>query len=102
MEDDHMYFRQLIPGLPRASAAVPDVRLVRKIDRRDVSARAALAARVTGEFHEMPGLCITLLQAQRLFGLREDICVRVLDGLVLDGALGLTDAGLYYWNRAMA
>ena len=102
MEDDHTYFSQLTPGFLWASAAVPEVRLVRKIDRRDVSARAALVARVTDEFHEMPGLSITLLQAQRLFGLREDICVRVLDGLVLDGALGLTGAGLYYRNCAMA
>ena len=30
----------------------------------------------------MPGLSLTLPQAQRLFGLRSDICVRVLAVLV--------------------
>jgi hypothetical protein len=30
----------------------------------------------------MPGLRLTLAQARRLFGLREDICLRVLDTLV--------------------
>ena len=97
-----MHYPQLPPGFLRASGAGPDVRLVRKADRRDVSARAALVARVTGEFHEIPGLCISLPQAQRLFGLREDICARILDGLVLDGTIGLTSAGLYYRTRAMA
>jgi hypothetical protein len=30
----------------------------------------------------MPGLCLTAAQAQRLFGLREDICLRVFKTLV--------------------
>lgn len=37
-------------------------------DRRDVSNRKALVQRIEAEFREIPGLCITLRQASRLFG----------------------------------
>jgi len=46
-----------------------------------------LLCRVRREFEEMRGLRITLPQAKRLFGLREDICVRILGTLIDDGAL---------------
>ena len=100
MKDELMHFAQLPPGFLRASAAVPAVTLVRKIDRRDISARAALVARVISQFHEIPGLRITLPQACRLVDVREDICVRILDSLVVEGALGRTIKGLYYRNHA--
>lgn len=77
-----------------------DVRLVRKIDRRSVSARTALVARVSSEF-QIPGLRIRSLHASRLFDLHEDICLRILDCLVVEGVLGRTSEGLYYGNRAM-
>ena len=54
-------------------------------DRRRHPAREALVERLTGEFHEMPCLRLTLAQAQRLFGLRADVCQRVLSSLVGDG-----------------
>jgi hypothetical protein len=95
-----VYLPQLPLEFLRASAAVPDVRLIRKIDRRDVNARAALVARVADEFHEIPGLRITPLQACRLFHLRDDVCMRILDCLVVEGALGRTSQGLYFQNRA--
>ena len=56
-------------------------------DRRRYPARDALVERISGEFHEMPCLRLTLPQAQRLFGLRADVCQRVLSGLVRDGTL---------------
>ena len=56
-------------------------------DRRRHQAREALVERLTGEFHEMPCLRLTLAQAQRLFGLRADVCQRVLSSLVADGTL---------------
>ncbi len=102
MEDDSFFSPLITPTFLRASAAMPNVRLVKKIDRRDARARAALVARITNEFHESPGLSITLPQGERLFGLREDICVRILEGLVSEGALGRTSAGVYYWNRVTA
>ncbi|MBI3048521.1 MAG: hypothetical protein HYY76_09465 [Acidobacteria bacterium] len=51
--------------------------------------------RVYREFEEMPGLRLTLRQAQRLLGLREDICARILDGLVAEGVLLRTADGRY-------
>jgi Fic family protein len=41
-----------------------------------------LVARIRGEFVEMPGLHLTLAQAQRLWGLDERTCREVLDALV--------------------
>ncbi len=56
-------------------------------ERRAQPARDLLLARVRGEFSEMPCLSLTIPQAMRLFGLREDICRRVLGVLVKDGVL---------------
>jgi hypothetical protein len=41
-----------------------------------------LLQRVCGEFLEMPGLCLTRPQAQRLWALDEETCRLVLDFLV--------------------
>jgi len=41
-----------------------------------------LADRVRGEFAEMPGLRLTMLQAQRLWNLDRDVCEKVVDLLV--------------------
>jgi hypothetical protein len=38
--------------------------------------------RVRGEFSEMPGLCLTAAQAQRLWGLDEGFCDELLRALV--------------------
>ena len=38
--------------------------------------------RVQGEFSEMPGLCLTAAQAQRLFGLDRVFCDELLKTLV--------------------
>ena len=38
--------------------------------------------RVQGEFAEMPGLCLTAAQAQRLWGLDRDLCTKLLEALV--------------------
>ena len=47
-------------------------------DRRNHSQRQFLLDRVAGEFREMPCLRLTRAQAQRLFGLRADVCDRIL------------------------
>jgi hypothetical protein len=54
--------------------------------RRDLVARKALRVRILSEFREMPGMSLTAVQAARLFGLPQDVCVRIL--------AELTDAGL--------
>jgi hypothetical protein len=58
---------------------------VREIpDRRNVSSREQLLRRVRAEFAELPCLRLTRPQAQRLFGLRPDVCDRVLATLVAE------------------
>lgn len=47
----------------------------------------ALHARIRAEYHEMPGMRLTLAQAARLFNLEPARCARVLHTLVSDGAL---------------
>ena len=47
----------------------------------------AIGARIRAEYHEMPGLRLTVSQAARLFNVELTCCARVLDGLVENGAL---------------
>lgn len=46
-----------------------------------------LLTRIRGEFLEMPGLRLTLQQAQRLWGLDRNTCVCLLDTLIDSGFL---------------
>jgi hypothetical protein len=41
-----------------------------------------LVIRVRAEFQEMPGLSLTVRQAERLWGLAPDVCAQVVDVLV--------------------
>jgi hypothetical protein len=66
-----------------------------RIDRRSHLARELLLTRVRGEFGEMPCLSLTMPQAMRLFGLREDICRRILSSLVTEGVLWRRDDDRY-------
>jgi hypothetical protein len=67
-----------------------DPAYVREIpDRRDNSSREQLMRRVRAEFAELPCLRLTRAQAQRLFGLRADICERVLAALVAERTIHL-------------
>lgn len=52
-----------------------------------------LACRVTAEYREMPGLCLTVSQAARLWGLPPDVCRAVVDELVRQGVLRRTTKG---------
>ena len=52
------------------------------IERRNLTSRHALLHRIMMEYDEMRGLRLSAPQAQRLFGLREDICLRVFNALV--------------------
>jgi hypothetical protein len=47
----------------------------------------AVLTRIRAEYNEMPGMRLTLAQAARLFNLELVPCGRVLDALVMDGAL---------------
>jgi Fic family protein len=56
-------------------------------------APADVLARVRNEFREMPGLCLTSVQAQRLWSLDESTCTRVLSALVREGYLRRSSLG---------
>jgi hypothetical protein len=51
--------------------------------------------RIQGEYIEMPGLCLTAAQAQRLWGLERDVCNALLGALVDAKFLAQTRDGSY-------
>ena len=55
----------------------------------------ALFRRVQGEYHEMPGLCLTQPQACRLWGLDRETCEALLSRLVDAKFLTRTHAGAF-------
>ena len=54
-----------------------------------------LVARIRGEYLEMPGLRLTLEQAQRLCGVERTLCKTVLDALVEAKFLCVKPNGTY-------
>jgi hypothetical protein len=52
-----------------------------------------LTRRIRDEFDEMPGLRLTLDQAQRLWGLEQHLCRAVIDELVAASFLRWTATG---------
>ena len=60
---------------PRSSPAGPD------------ADRINLRFRIKNEFEEMPGLCVTRTQAQKLWGLDAPACDDALAALVSEGYL---------------
>ncbi len=54
-----------------------------------------LIVRVQGEYHEMPGLKLTQVQARRLWGLDDRTCDLVLTALVERQFLKCTPTGTY-------
>ena len=54
-----------------------------------------LAARIRGEFQEMPGLRLTLPQACRLWQLDRTMCETLLQGLLEEGFLVRTKDSAY-------
>lgn len=50
---------------------------------------------IRAEYREMPGLALTLAQAQRLWNLDVETCESVLEHLRLSGVLRRTRAGRY-------
>jgi hypothetical protein len=54
-----------------------------------------LIARIRSEYLEMPGLSLTVSQAERLWQLRRDDCEELLDRLVATGFLAQTPKGQF-------
>ena len=59
-------------------------------DRRPVESVETLKVRVRAEYREMPGLCLTLPQACRLWQIEAGATAAILDGLVAEGFLRRT------------
>ncbi len=64
-------------------------------DSRTPHENHKLARRICSEFLEMPGLRLTCAQAQRLFGLSEQICRPLLEELVAHKFLARRADGAY-------
>lgn len=54
-----------------------------------------LCTRIVREYEEMPGLCLTVSQASRLWGLEADRCLELLQRLVAAGRLRRLRQGAY-------
>ena len=54
-----------------------------------------LLQRIEGEYRELPGLSVTAIQAQRLWGLDSTTCAFVLMTLIQRGTLKRTPSGTY-------
>jgi hypothetical protein len=87
--------------------AVHPIRCVRDVDgsalaltasmnsRETSEAAADLVHRIESEYREMPGLNLSVAQAQRLWGLDRETCRHVLTLLVTRRVLRRTRAGTY-------
>jgi hypothetical protein len=59
------------------------------------SALHDILRRIEGEYREMPGMCVTASQAQRLWGIDSTTCNFVLETLVERRVLRRTARGTY-------
>jgi hypothetical protein len=57
--------------------------------------RQHVVSTIVGTFREMPGLCLHLNQAARLFGLPASMCEVILNDLVAQGTLRRAHDGQY-------
>ena len=61
----------------------------------EVEVIGELTRRVQAEYREMPGLSVTLVQAQRLLAIDRPTCVKVFKTLIHRGLLRRTAEGRY-------
>ena len=64
-----------------------DRRQAERGTRATEPSRNELVSMILGTFREMPGLCLHMNQAARLFGLRRNTCEVILEDLVAQGKL---------------
>ena len=79
------------PARPAPRRAGPDVELVQHSH--------VLATRIAAEYREMPGLCLTVSQAARLFGVDRQTAGDLLGDLERDGVLRQSPDGRYRYAR---
>jgi hypothetical protein len=56
-------------------------------ERRNLAAREAVVRRIVAEFHDMPGLVLSVKQASKFLGVDEAACARILASLTQTGVL---------------
>jgi hypothetical protein len=66
-------------------------------ERRDFARREAVVRRIVAEFHDMPGLVLSLKQASRFLGVDQAACARIL--ATLTGAGVLRQSATEYYSR---
>jgi hypothetical protein len=66
-------------------------------ERRDFARRDAIVRRIVAEFHDMPGLVLSLKQASRFLGVDEPACGRILTALT--DARVLQRSATEYYSR---
>ena len=71
-----------------------------RTERRDLARRDAIVRRIEAEFHELPGLVLSLRQASRFLGVDEAACGRILDALIRAGALRRSPTEYYSRREA--
>jgi len=82
-------------------AFTPPVAIHRAMSTSPVEERYRQSVhRVRAEYRDMPGLCLTFDQACRLWALDADTCRRVLQDLVAEGSLAVSDRGAYVKRTA--
>jgi len=79
----------------KTSEAVVDRRRHRRGTTATEPTRRHLVCTIVGTYREMPGLCLHLPQAARLFGLPQSTCELILSDLVAQGTLRLSRDGQY-------
>ena len=84
---------QLNSKTRREASSLPRIDHVVKIDPVDARER------IRSDFEEMPGLCVTLTQAQRLWSLDESTCVVALNDLMSEGYLRKAMVGIVRYVR---
>ena len=65
----------------------PDVSPAGSIPSLETANLAAVSLRIRAEYHDMPGLSLTLPQAARLWHLEQGVCEHLLEALVAQGVL---------------
>ena len=64
-------------------------------EHSNLKSEEQMMLRICREYLEMPGMWLTRRQAQRLFGLAEHVCARLLDDLVARKFLARQSNGAY-------
>ena len=64
-------------------------------ERRDLTRRESVVRRIEAEFHDMPGLVLSVKQASRFLGVDEGACARILTTLTQAGVLRRSPTDYY-------